>query len=237
MINGNHITALIPARGGSTSVKHKNIRSLGGKPLVAWAIDVATAVPAIDRVVVSTDDPKIAACAEEYGAEVAPRPDNLSTDDALVIDAIRYHIGEWQQREQPADVLVLLEPTCPFRSAADISNCLTLLIEEDCDSVATFQKAEVNPHRIWHLQDSRPAPFIQGANPWKPRQHLPPAYQLNGGVYAFFAHRLPQEGTGLLFGNARGVPMPAHRSVDIDTEIDFFVAEALIEKSAMNPNP
>ena len=157
MINGNHITALIPARGGSTSVKHKNIRSLGGKPLVAWAIDVATAVPAIDRVVVSTDDPKIAACAEEYGAEVAPRSDNLSTDDALVIDAIRYHIGEWQQREQPADILVLLEPTCPFRSAADISNCLTLLIEEDCDSVATFQKAEVNPHRIWHLQDSRPA--------------------------------------------------------------------------------
>jgi N-acylneuraminate cytidylyltransferase len=237
MIEGRHVIALIPARGGSKSVKKKNIRKLGGKPLVAWSIEVALSVPQIDRVVVSTDDLEIASCARKHGAEVANRPRDLSTDGALVIDAIRYHIDEWQQREQPADILVLLEPTCPFRSAADISNCLTLLIEEDCDSVATFQKAEVNPHRIWHLQDSRPAPFIQGANPWKPRQHLPPAYQLNGGVYAFFAHLLPQEGTGLLFGNARGVPMPAHRSVDIDTEIDFLVAEALLEKSAMNPNP
>jgi len=236
MIEERHVTALIPARGGSKSVKKKNIRSLGDKPLVAWSIDVALSVPEIDRVVVSTDDPEIAACATEYGAEVADRPGKLSTDDALVIDAIRYHLREWQESKQPTDILVLLEPTCPFRSQEDIERCLESLVEDACDSVATFQQAEVNPHRTWRLQDGHPAPFISGANPWQPRQQLPPAYQLNGGVYAFVADRLPDQGVSLLFSNSRGVPMPAHRSVDIDSEIDLMVAEAVLKASRRGIN-
>lgn len=236
MIEGRHVTALIPARGGSKSVERKNIRELGGKPLIAWSIEVALKVPVIDRIVVSTDHPEIASCARAHGAEVADRPRELSTEDALVIDAIRYHIGKWRQSRQDTDIVVLLEPTCPYRSQEDIVRCLNLLVDDDCDSVATFQQAEVNPHRTWRLHDGHPEPFISGANPWQPRQQLPPAYQLNGGVYAFVANRLPEEGVSLLFGNSRGVSMPAHRSVDIDSKIDFMVAEAVLKASKNDIN-
>ena len=91
MLNGKRVIAVIPARGGSKSVPGKNIRSLGGKPLLAWSIDVARQVSEIDRIIVSTDDTQIASVGRIYGAEVYARPQHLATDEALVIDAaLRY---------------------------------------------------------------------------------------------------------------------------------------------------
>lgn len=231
MIDGHQVTALIPARGGSTTVEQKNLRRLGGKPLLAWPIDTATGVSAIDRVIVSTDDEDIAACAAEYGAEVNRRPEELSTDEALVIDAIRYHMNQWKSEGNEVSILVLLEPTCPFRAVEDVEKAIDRLIKTDCDSVATFCRAEVNPWRTWRLKDSEsPEPFIEGTDPWRPRQKLPKAHQLNGGAYAFFADRLPDDGKTLLFGEARSVTMPEKRSVDIDTELDFLVAQQMLQQ-------
>jgi N-acylneuraminate cytidylyltransferase len=231
MIGGHQVTALIPARGGSTTVERKNLRRLGEKPLLAWPIDTATKVSAIDRVVVSTDDEDIAACATEYGAGVDRRPKELATDGALVIDAIRYHLNQWKSNGKEASILVLLEPTCPFRAVEDVEKAIGRLVQTGCDSVATFCRAEVNPWRTWRVKEGEaPVPFIDGADPWRPRQKLPDAHQLNGGVYAFFADRLPEDGKTLLFGNARAVIMPEERSVDIDTELDFLMAQQMLQK-------
>ncbi len=230
MMNDQHVVAFIPARGGSTSVPRKNVRPMGGKPLLAWSIDVAQAVGAIDRVVVSTDDETIAEVAGEYGAECAERPDELATDEALVIDAVRHHLAVWKQEERASDVLVLLEPTCPLRKTEDVKACLRCLSTGEVDSVATFTDAALNPHRTWRVEDGQPESFVDGAVPWQPRQKLPDAYQLNGGVYAFFADRLPEDSVAPLFGRTAAVYMPEERSVDIDSMVDLQLANLLAEK-------
>jgi N-acylneuraminate cytidylyltransferase len=194
---------------------------------------VARAVEAVDRTVVSTDDEEIAGVARRYGAEVADRPGDLATDDALVVDAVRYHLAAWGEEGTPADVVVLLEPTCPFRSAEDVRACLRRLAAGDVDSVATFTEAALNPHRAWRIRDNGEGehvePFVEGAVPWRPRQQLPDAYQLNGGAYAFFADRLPDDSVAPFFGRTGAVYMPEERSVDVDSRIDLELARVMAE--------
>lgn len=229
MIQDKRIVAIIPARGGSKSVPGKNLRELGGVPLIGWTIAVAKEVSQIDRIIVSTDDEKIEEIAFMLGAESYRRPSNLATDGALVIDAIRDLELKLKREGEASEIMILLEPTCPFRAADDVRRCIITLVKEKLDSVATFKSAELNPYRAWRLNGHCPEPFIAEADPWKPRQVLPEAYQLNGAVYAFFVNRLPISGSALLFGRAGAIVMPAERSVDIDNELDFIMAEQLLE--------
>ena len=232
MIGGRRVVAVVPARAGSKSVPGKNIRPLGGKPLIAWSIEAGRAVNQIDRVIVSTDGAEIAAVARRSGAEVYDRPAALATDTAQVTDALRDLIATLRREGETAEVMVLLEPTAPLRAAADVAACLALMDARGLDSVATFKPADLNPHRAWRLVDGRPETFLPGVDPWKRRQDLPPAHQLNGCVYAFSIPGL-MEGAGkgglsLLFGKTGAVEMPPERSIDIDTPVDFATAEALL---------
>jgi CMP-N,N'-diacetyllegionaminic acid synthase len=227
MIDGKRVVAVIPARGGSKSIPRKNICHLGGKPLIAWTIGVAGQVRSVDRVIVSTDDDDIGKIGQSFGAEVYKRPSHLATDQALVIDALRDLLETLRREGENAGVMILLEPTCPFRATEDIEKCLELM-ESGYDSAATFKEADLNPHRAWKIANHRPEVFIEGAVPWMPRQSLPKAYQLNGAVYAFRTEKLTADSPGLLFGKAGAVVMPPERSVDIDTPIDLIVAEAIL---------
>jgi CMP-N,N'-diacetyllegionaminic acid synthase len=222
---GRGTVAVIPARGGSTSIPKKNLALLGGRPLLAWSIDVAQRVPRIDRVIVSTDDPEIARTALGLGAEVSWRPAALAGPDALVIDALRDLLARLDADGEMPRTLVLLEPTCPFRASDDVARCLALLDDEAIDSVATFAPAALNPWRAWRIDGQRPTPFVADADPWLPRQRLPPAYQLNGAVYAFRAERLGDH-PAIVFGRTAAVVMPPERSIDIDGPIDLLLAEA-----------
>jgi CMP-N,N'-diacetyllegionaminic acid synthase len=177
---------------------------------------------------VSTDDMEIAVVAERYGAEIYERPAALACDSALVIDAIKDLIGTLRQEGETAELMVLLEPTCPFRQPEDISVCLAALANGRFDSVATFKDAVLNPHRAWRIVEGQPTEFITGAVPWLPRQQLPRAYQLNGAVYAFDMEGVSQQERALLFGRRGAVVMPPERSVDIDTEADFLMAETML---------
>ncbi|HEX7071618.1 MAG TPA: acylneuraminate cytidylyltransferase family protein [Rhodothermales bacterium] len=224
--------AIVPARGGSKSVPGKNIKPLGGKPLIAWSIEVASAVPQVDRVIVSTDDDDIADVATAFGAEVYRRPAELATDTALVLDAVRHLLSTLRGEGFAPRVGLLLEPTCPFRSVEDVTRCLDLLEDDTVDSVATFVAARLNPARAWRVEGQRPVPFIEGLDPWQPRQRLPSAYQLSGGVYAFRADRLTAESPSILFGNAAAVVVSPERSVDIDDALDFMLAEAVLARRA-----
>lgn len=233
MFQGKRLAAVIPARGGSKALPGKNIRPLGGKPLLAWSVEVAREVPEIDRVIVSTDDEAIAAVARQYGAEVYERPACLATDDALVIDALRDLFRTLSAEGEHLEWALLLEPTCPLRNAEDVRACLKLASQRGFDSVATFKEAELHPHRAWKLQDGLPEPFIPGAVPWMPRQKLPAAHQLNGAVYLFRTGLLHTESNSLLVGKAGAVLMPRERSQDIDHVVDFMVAEALFQSSGL----
>jgi CMP-N,N'-diacetyllegionaminic acid synthase len=231
MIGGKRVIAVVPARAGSKSVKDKNIHPLGGKPLLAWPIEVAKATKEIDRVIVSTDGDRIAEVARRCGAEIYDRPAALAGDRALVIDALRDLIARLRLEGEKAAYMVLLEATSPLRLPEDVTRCLTMLDGEGLDSVATFTEPQLNPHRAWRIEAGRPRPFIEGADPWQPRQALPEAWQLNGAVYAFVADHLPAQGASLLFGKAGAVIMPRARSVDIDDAIDFVRVEAMLKES------
>jgi CMP-N-acetylneuraminic acid synthetase len=229
MIDGQRVIALTPARGGSKSVPYKNLHPLGGKPLLAWPIAVAQATPAIDRVIVSTDDDRIADAARSLGAEVYRRPAELATDTAVVADAIRDLWKRLRAEGETATILVLLEATSPFRTPEVIERCLRRMVSEQLDSIATFHEADINPERTWRIAGGKPEPFIRGAIPWKPRQQLTPAFQLNAAVYAFRPDALPPDSPSILFGNIGAEIVPADSVVDIDTLKDFAYANALLQ--------
>ena len=232
MISNRGVVAVIPARGGSKTIKNKNIKRLYGKPLIAWTIETALSVKAVDRVIVSTDHSKIAQIASDYGAEVMMRPDHLSQDHSLPIDVIRYCISQLNQQGDRFGFMLYLEPTCPLRSAEDVQKSLELLASESTrfDSVATFCEAALHPDRAWKLIDESPVPYIPGAIPWLPRQKLPEAHQLNGAVYGFRIDSIDADSISPLNGKIGYLVLPKERSIDIDDEIDFLMAELLMER-------
>jgi CMP-N,N'-diacetyllegionaminic acid synthase len=229
MINGRRVIAVTPARGGSKSVPYKNLHLLGGRPLLQWPIDCALKTTAIDRVIVSTDDERISSAALAMGAESYLRPAALATDTALVADTLRHLWAQLRSEGETAEILILLEATSPFRTPEVINRCLQRLVEENLDSIATFHDADINPERAWRIENGLPRPFIEGAIPWKPRQLLTPAYQLNGAVYAFFPDRLPAGVPNILFGKMGAELVPADSVVDIDTLKDFAIANAILQ--------
>ncbi len=230
MLEDLRVIAVIPARGGSKSVPGKNIKPLGGKPLITWSIELAKKIGEIDRTIVSTDDEKIGHIARDDGAEVYIRPPHLATDTALVIDALRDLIQRLKNEGEKSDVMILLEPTCPLRSIEDVKGCLDL-ISQGYDSAATFKEAELNPHRAWRIENGEPEVFIKEAVPWLPRQKQPKAYQLTGAVYAFRTGSLDSNSPSLLVGRCGAVIMPEERSFDIDGEMDFLMVETILKET------
>ena len=228
MIDGRRVIAVTPARGGSKSVPYKNLHPLGGRPLLSWPIDCALKTPQIDRVIVSTDDDRIAAAALDFGAEVYRRPAVLASDTALVADTLRHLWRQLRSEGELAEILVLLEATSPFRTPELVGRCLLRLVAEDLDSIATFHDADINPERTWRIDAGVPQPFIPGAVPWKPRQSLTPAYQLNGAVYAFYPDRLPLGIPNILFGKMGAEIVATDSVIDIDTLKDFVIANAIL---------
>ena len=230
MIDNLNVVAVIPARGGSKGVPRKNIRLLGNKPLIGWSIDVAKKIESIDRIIVSTDDDEISSVAKQLSSEVYMRPPQLAKDDSLIIDSILNLILKLKNENYIADIMVLLEPTCPFRDVADVKKCLKLLTnsKHSFDTVATFKEGDLNPHRAWKIKQNSPVEFIKGAIPWMPRQDLPKAYQLDGACYAFKTNKIKKSKKSP-FGKIGSIISENNRNVDIDTELDFSLAELLIK--------
>ena len=160
------VMAVIPARGGSKGVPRKNIALLGGKPLIAYAIEVARGSQVIDAAIVSTDDAEIAAVAREYGADVPfLRPAELAGDDAPDIGFLR-HALEWVEthRGWHPDILVILQPTMPFRTVADVDGALRFMLGQGCDSLRTLAlPAQVTPYKMWFLEDEKSPEYRQPA--------------------------------------------------------------------------
>jgi CMP-N-acetylneuraminic acid synthetase len=236
MNGGTRVAALIPARAGSKGIPNKNLAELGGRSLLRWAIDLATATPEIDRCIVSTDGEDIAEEGAALGAEIHRRPVELAGDDSLVSDTVVDVLTWHGSRGEACEQFVLLQPTSPFRDVGQVRRCLAEL-SAGADSAATFSPAALHPHRAFRLADGEPHPFVPGAVPWVPRQALEPAaFQLSGSVYAFWAERLEPGSPSLLFGAARAV-LTEGPVVDIDEEIDLRMARLLLEAGVFRPQP
>jgi CMP-N-acetylneuraminic acid synthetase len=225
------VLAIIPARGGSKGIPGKNIRKFAGKPLIAHSIEAALRCPLITKTVVSTDDDEIAAVAQAHGAQVIARPKELAADTSLVIDAIKHAVLKVEEEGDDVDFVLLLEPTSPFRRAEDLEKCAQVLLDDKADSVATFTDAHVSPNRLWRVSDDTVEPYIEGAVPWLPRQKQPKAHELTGQIYGLSRKVLfeNEDSISLLLGRKFAVITPRMTALDIDTELDFIMAEKVME--------
>lgn len=230
------VIAIIPARGGSKGVPKKNIRSLNGKPLIAWTIETALRTSSLDRIIVSTDDDLIAQIAKDHGADVPfLRPPELAKDDTPDLP-VYLHVLAWLESHQDfrPEIVVWLRPTSPLRTVEDIETSIRLLNDTGADCVRSICPAEHHPYWMKRLDGDRLVSFMEGFDEqlYYRRQLLPPAYRLNGAVDVIRCSK--QVGSGHLFGGKMaGYIMPPERSLDLDSEMDFTIAEALIRRSTV----
>ena len=221
--------SIIPARGGSKGLPGKNILPLCGKPMIAYTIEAAKQSKYIDRVIVSTDDQKIAEIALQYGAEVPfLRPDFLASDTAQAVDNYIYTIErlskEWNT---PIEEFVVLQPTSPLRIAEDIDGAIEMFMEKKADSVISYTP-EAHPVR-WHKYLDENNAFVDIfdttiAN----RQDLKTSYYPNGAVYVFRFSMIKER--KYYTDKSYGFVMPRVRSVDIDYKEDFDYVEFLMSR-------
>lgn len=227
-----YVLGIIPARGGSKSIPKKNIRLLAGKPLIAYTIEVAKECKMLDRTIVSTDSVEIAEVAKKYGGYVPfIRPNDLSLDDTPMVPVLQHAVSFIENKNNiHVDVIVLLDPTSPFRRVEDIEACIQKLEHENADSVVAVCEVEHNPYFVMmELNDDRLVPLIKSDKVITRRQDAPDVYRLNAAIYAVKRDVLMNKNK-IFTDDTMAVIMPQKLSAHIDHEIDFEFVEFLIEK-------
>ena len=225
--------AFIFARGGSKGLPGKNIRNFAGKPLIAWAIEHAYASKDIRRVIVSTDSEEIAAIALQYGAEVPfMRPSNLAMDDSPEWLAWR-HALEFLQKDEGSlpDAMVSVPVTAPLRLPIDIDRCLERFSKDDVDVVITVTDAHRNPYfnMVSERSDKCVGLVIPPVSGISRRQDAPVVFDMT--TVAYVADPVFVMNHGSIFsGRVQAVHVPIERSIDIDTLLDFEIAQFLASR-------
>ncbi|UCG12802.1 MAG: acylneuraminate cytidylyltransferase family protein [Deltaproteobacteria bacterium] len=232
MLKGKDILVVVPARGGSKGVKLKNIRTVNGVPLVAIVGCVVKELPYVDRAVVSTDHPEIAAIARESGLEVPfMRPKHLSGDtvaDGPVLHHALVHCEKADSKKY--DVVVMLQPTSPFRKADQVTEAVLRLIEGGYDAVWTVSETDSKAHPLKQLviqKDVLDFYDQAGANIIA-RQELTPVYHKNGVAYVMTRECILN--TKNIKGARTSFVVIDEFMVNIDTELDFKLAEFLLQQ-------
>lgn len=221
--------AIIPARGGSKGLPGKNIRPLLGKPLIAYAIESALGARSIDRVVVSTDDPEIAAVARRFGGEVPfMRPAELATDTAAAVDNYIYTVDRLARESgSTIDSFAVLLPTAPLRTSEDVDKAVEMFVARNADSVVSYTP-EAHPVR-WHKYLNPDGSFVDIlGDSLANRQDIRTSYYPNGAVYVFRTALIRER--KYYSDRSYAYVMPRSRSIDIDTLDDFEFAEFLMRR-------
>lgn len=227
--------SFIFARGGSQGVKRKNIRMFAGKPLIAHSIEIAKASPSIDRVIVSTEDEEIAEISKQYGAEVPfMRPKNLAENNTPEWLAWQHAIKEILKQSK-FDYFISLPTTSPLRSVEDIETCINLAKDQTCDVVVTVSDAHRSPYfnMVTQSEDGDVCLVINPNKAITCRQKVPQVYDMTTVAYvstpAFILNH-----SGIFDGKVKAVKIPQERAIDIDTELDFKIAEFLFQQGKSN---
>lgn len=225
------VLGLIPARGGSKGVPRKNVRLLGGKPLIGYTIDAARKAGRLDRVVVSTEDAEIASVSKSLGAEVPfLRPASLAQDDSPMLPVVKHALEAVIANGWAPDAVCLLQPTFPFRRPEDVDACIELLESRAADCVISVHRvpAHFNPHWVYFERPDGSLELSTGeSEPIPRRQALPPAFHRSGAVYVSRVATITEHGS--LYGSrVVGHETPTESSCNIDTMDDWARAEALV---------
>ena len=225
---GKPVIGLVPARGGSKGIARKNLASLGGRPLVAYAIQAGQGAGVVDRVVVTSEDAEIRTVAARLGADVIDRPAALATDDAgsdgviaQAIDALGLPGDAW---------IVLLQPTSPLRTAGHIDAVFARIDDAGAGGAISVLEPAHHPMKAYVVDgDGHLTGMVGPDAPYRPRQSLPVAYLPNGALYVFMVNAFLKDGR---IPSDRMIPfvMTAEDSIDIDTPADIARAEAALAR-------
>jgi len=229
VIRGEKLTAIIPVRGGSKGVPGKNLRKLGKDTLLERAIKLAKSSPYVDRVLVSTDDARMFAIAQQYGAATRNlRPAELATDTAKTVDVIKQVIEAEGISE---GYILLLQVTSPLRTLADMETlCASFEADAQAQAIVSLVEHDApHPDKIQKIEAGHVCSYL-GKESMVARQSLPKVYALNGAFYLTHRDTLLKHSSFMPPGTIPYV-MPAERSLNLDTARDLILLEALIEKS------
>ncbi len=225
------VLGLIPARGGSKGVAGKNLRPLGGRPLLCYTIDAAAQAQRLSRTILSTDDADIASIGRDQGVEVPfLRPEELAQDHTPTLPVVLHALAALD--DSTFDAVCLLQPTSPFREAGLIDRCIELLESSGADAVMTVVEVphEHNPHWVWMRDDAGALSLSTGERePIPRRQSLPPAFCREGSVYV--TRRQVLESGSLYGASVRGVVVDPAKTVNIDDLEDWERAEQMVRHS------
>lgn len=226
--NKSKVLVIIPARGGSKSIPRKNVLPLDGKPLIAYTIEQAQAANLVNRVIVSTDNAEIESVSVKYGAEVIPRPDEISGDTDPSESALIHSLSFLEQTESyKPDLVVFLQCTSPVRQPTDIDRAIQTLKDDGADSLLSVVRFHTF---MWHFVNGEAKPLDYDYRSRPRRQDRKLQFIENGSIYVFKPSILHK------FGNRLGGRITLHEmdsssSVDINTIDDFELCESLLTHS------
>ena len=221
---------IIPARGGSKGIPHKNIKPLNGKPLIHYTIDVARGISEDKDICVSTDDPEIIKCVEDYGLKIPfVRPAELATDTAGTYEVLLHALDYYEKQGRHYDVVLLLQNTSPFRTSEHVKEALKLY-RNDIDMVVSVNETRTNPYYNCFEEDKEG--FLKKtveSDIFVRRQDAPKTYEYNGAIYVINAEQLKKMPLGKFTRRVKYVMDDLH-SVDLDNMIDWKFAEFIIKE-------
>lgn len=232
MFKNKTILAIIPARGGSKEVPRKNIRELGGKPLIAWTIEAAQQSKYLDRLILSSEDTEVIKIAKDYGCEVPfVRPIELARDNTPGIEPVIHAINALSEKY---DYVMLLQPTSPLRSVIDIDECIEYAVKQNVLSCVSVAEVDKNPYWMYILDaDCRLHQLIKNKKKFNQRQDLPKVYVLNGALYIICTDWFLCNRT-FISDETYAFIMPKSRSIDIDDTLDFKFVDFLLHERVIN---
>jgi len=225
------ILVIIPARGGSKGIPNKNIKPLNGKPLIHYTIDEARQIVSDDDICVSTDDPEIIKCVEDYGLVVPfVRPEELATDTAGTYEVLLHALNFYEKQGRHYDVVLLLQNTSPFRKAEQIKEALKLYNDE-VDMVVSVKECAANPYYcVFEENEEGFLHVCKGDGNIFRRQDAPKVYEYNGAIYIMNAEKLKTTHMHKMQKRVKYV-MDDRSSFDLDTMWDWQMAEMMAKKN------
>jgi len=221
-----NMVAIIPARGGSKGLPRKNLRELGGMPLIAWTIKAAKECPLINSVIVTSDDPEILSVSAQYGAdELVKRPAKLATDDATTADCVRHVFSEIPKSHNFA----LLQPTSPLRDNKILTESIRFFFDSNALSIVSVTESSESPYWTFKVVENKLIRVIETIEPIDQRQKLPKTFILNGAIYLWNTEYFLESGD-FITGKTLAFQMPRGLSIDIDTLEDFEEASNRLDR-------
>ena len=229
-LNKENILVVIPARSGSKGLPGKNIKKLNGKPLINYTIDAAKELFNATQIIVNTDDSEIAEVSKNNGASIPfLRPKELAQDASSTRAVLMHLIKEFERQKKVPQIIILLQPTSPFRNAQHIEEALELFLKIDCDMVVSVSESKVNPY-FNLFEESKEGYLLKSkSGNFDRRQDLPACFEFNGAIYIFKTASLIQSEMKDFKKIVKYV-MSKEDSIDIDDRFDWLLAQSILKK-------